>query len=86
MILSFGFSHGLPGRAARVFDVRDLSHDTNSDAFRQRCAEMVDWGTAHPGQDFAIGCEKGKHRSVVAANSVATTLKTSVMHRDRGRR
>lgn len=83
MILSFGYKQGEPRRAQKVFDVRDLSHDSSSPEFLQKYQEIVDYGRAHPGEHVAIGCDKGSHRSVVLANKVATALRTSVYHRDR---
>lgn len=83
MIMSFGKKNGLPTRAQKVFDVSDLSHDTGSPEFLSKFQEIVDYGRQHPSESIAIGCEKGKHRSVVLANKVATALRVGVFHRDK---
>ena len=83
MILSFGYGDkkGLP-RADKVFDVRDLSHDTNSPAFDAHTQEILDYAKKHPTQLIAVGCEKGAHRSRTIVDRVATKLRTSKFHRD----
>lgn len=83
MVISFGHVKGIPKRVAKTFDVRDLTHDTLSQDFLNEFQRIVDYGRNHPGEVLSIGCEKGKHRSVVLANKVATALRTSVYHRDR---
>lgn len=85
MIVSFGHDHGAPSTASQVFDLRGLSHDTNSPAFLQSFRDIVEYGRANPHGTIAIGCEQGKHRSVVMANKVATALRVGVYHRDKGR-
>lgn len=82
MILAFGYAQGEPARADKTFDVRDLTHDTNSDEFKAREREITDYGRTHPSENIAIGCKAGKHRSVVLARRAATTLRTSFMQRD----
>lgn len=87
MIVSFGHQFGVPSlHIDRVFDVRALTHDVDSPEFKAREQEIADYGRAHPTENVAVGCEKGKHRSVVLANRVATTLRTSVYHRDKSAR
>lgn len=83
MIQSFGYKHGPIVRAHKTFDVRTLTHDTNSPEFAAKRAEIQDYVTSHPGETVAIGCEKGLHRSRVLANQVATAARTSVLHRER---
>jgi RNase adaptor protein for sRNA GlmZ degradation len=85
MVISFGYRHGVPQRADHVFDVRTLTHDVNAPAFLDTFRNIVEYGRQHPNQTLAIGCEQGKHRSVVLANKVATALRTSVYLRDKGR-
>jgi RNase adaptor protein for sRNA GlmZ degradation len=83
MVISFGFDKGEPRRTPKIFDVRDLSHDTTAPDFQARIAEIIQYAQAHPGEDIAVGCDKGSHRSRVIANAVATKLRTSVFHRDK---
>ncbi len=83
MIVTFGFDVGAPpARAQKVFDVRDLSHDVDSPEFVARQMEIVEYAKAHPGENIAIGCAKGKHRSKTMGNRVATRARTGVYHRD----
>ena len=83
MITSFGYKNGdAPKRAAKVFDVRHLTHAVDSSDFKRTESEIVQYLRANPGRDIAIGCEHGKHRSRTLANRVATALRTSVYHRD----
>ncbi len=78
MIVSFGFDKGpAPVRAHKVFDVRDLTHDTKSDAFVAKEQEIVKYGQENPGQIIAVGCHKGKHRSVKLAEGVSRRLRVS---------
>lgn len=84
MIISYGAKHGVPPRVDKIFDVRTLSHDTTSPAFLDQYRTIVEYGRSCPGATIAIGCEQGKHRSVVLANKAATALRTSVHHRDKG--
>lgn len=86
MIVSFGHRYGVPKhRINKVFDVRELTHDEHAPAFLDKFQEIIEWGRAHKGDNIAIGCDKGQHRSVVLANKVASALRTSVYLRDRGR-
>lgn len=85
MVISFGYKHGAPSNVAAIHDIRDLSHDTTGDAFKQRTAQIVEDGKKQPGQSIAIGCEDGKHRSVVMASRVASALRTGLYHRDKGK-
>ncbi len=83
MIISFGYDNGEPTRVKKVFDVQDLTHDTDSPQFAEKLRTIVEYGKAHPGDQIGIGCAKGHHRSVVLANKAATQLRTGVYHRDR---
>jgi RNase adaptor protein for sRNA GlmZ degradation len=85
MIISFGFQHGAPQRVDHTVDLRAMSHDLDSDQFKQQFRDIVELGRKNPQARIAIGCEHGKHRSVAMANKVATALRVSVYHRDRGR-
>lgn len=82
MLISFGFNKGLPPKANKIFDVRDLSHDTNSPWFKARTQEVADYVTQHPLQTVAVGCDMGEHRSRVLVDRVATQLRTSKYHRN----
>ena len=83
MLISFGFDKGAPPRnAAKVFDVRDLSHDTNSPWFKARQQEIADYAKQHPLQTVAVGCDKGEHRSKVMVDRVAGLLHASKFHRN----
>lgn len=86
MITAFGYSQGAaPKRVDKVFDVRELTHDTNSDAFKDKQREIIEYGRAHPGDSIAIGCEKGEHRSVVLATRAASALRQSLYLRDKAK-
>lgn len=86
MITSFGYKHGpAPKRADKVFDVRDLTHDTNSPEFKDKQREIVEYGRAHGGESIAVGCEKGQHRSVVLASKAASALRQSLYLRDKAK-
>lgn len=84
MILSFGFKNGkgVPTNASKVFDIRDLSHDTKSIWFKARMQEILDYAKQHPKQVIAVGCEEGQHRSRVMVDEVARQLRASKFHRD----
>lgn len=83
MILAFGYKHGNPPpRLAKVFDVRDLTHDTKRADFQDRESLILHYAREHPGVDIGIGCEQGQHRSVVLARSIAKALHTSYHFRD----
>lgn len=83
MIVAFGYQHGIPHfRDAKTFDVRKLTHDTNSAEFKAAQKEILEYGRKNPQQNICIGCEKGKHRSVVLARSAASALRTSLHLRD----
>lgn len=84
MITSFGYKHdGPPSKAVKVIDVREVGHDPESMAAES--ARIIDDLRAHPVDGMvAVGCKLGAHRSVAIANRVATALKTSVYHRDKG--
>lgn len=84
MVMSFGQSHGAPTRATKTFDVTNLTHNTRSPEFLAKFQEIVDYGRSNPGAVIAIGCQQGKHRSVVLANKVSAALRTGVYHRDLG--
>jgi len=72
MVISFGFENRPPHlRPMKIFDVRDLSHDTKSPEFQAKQQEISDWVNEHPYEHCAIGCKKGQHRSVVLARNVA---------------
>jgi len=78
MIASFGYERGgAPARAKKVFDVRDLTHATGSSEFTAREEEITNYAKAHPGEDIAIGCKAGKHRSVVLAERISNRLRVS---------
>lgn len=85
MLISFGFDKGAPPKAQKVFDVRDLSHDTKSPWFTGRVQEIRDYVKAHPYQTVAVGCDKGQHRSKVIVDRVATELRISKFHRNGGK-
>lgn len=83
MILAFGYKHGGPPRGVKkVFDVRDLTHDTHREDFLQRESEIREYVRAHPGEDVAVGCDQGQHRSVTIVRSVATALHRGYHFRD----
>lgn len=82
MIVAFGYQHGIPTFATKLFDVRELTHDTNSGEFKNKQKEIIEYGRAHPCENLAIGCHRGKHRSVVLARAAASALRTSLHLRD----
>lgn len=84
MIISFGYDKsGPPHQASKVFDVRDLSHDTKSKWFTAREQEIRDYVKQHPKQTVAVGCDKGNHRSVTLVDRIAKTLRVSKFHKDK---
>jgi len=84
VIISFGFDKGPPPtRATKVFDVRDLPHDTNSSATAERLAEIIAHGKANHPSVIAIGCAAGAHRSPDLANRASLALRTGVLHREK---
>lgn len=86
MIISFGYKNGPPpARIDKVFDVRDLTHDTDSDEFKAKQAEIIAAGKKNPAQNIAVGCSQGKHRSVVLASRAASALRTSLYLRDKAK-
>lgn len=86
MITAFGYQRGdAPKRADKVFDVRSLTHDTNSGEFLDKQREIIEYGRAHPQESIAIGCEQGAHRSVVLAGKVASALRVSLYLRDKAK-
>lgn len=80
--MSFGHKHGVPKNAIKVFDIRDLSHDTKSKWFTARTQEVKDYVKQHPMQTVAVGCDDGVHRSKVMVDSIAKELRISKFHRD----
>lgn len=83
MVISFGHKHTnrtLP--SGKVFDVRELTHSHKSPDFANKAQEIIEYGRQNPNEHICIGCEYGKHRSVVLANEVGSALRTSVYHRD----
>ena len=84
MIVSFGYATGTPiPRAAKVFDVRDLTHAEHDPAFSAKREEIAEYVRAHPHETVAIGCQKGQHRSYRLAEDLARALRVSVHHRDK---
>jgi RNase adaptor protein for sRNA GlmZ degradation len=82
VLISFGHKHGVPDRVQKVFDVRDLTHNTKSPKFQERLAEIRRYISDNPGHNVAVGCEQGQHRSVILVNQLARALKVSHRHRD----
>ena len=82
MIVSFGWkqkSRVPPG--AKVFDVRELTHNTRAKAFSAKVQEIRTYAEAHPTQVIAVGCKLGRHRSPEIARQVASALRRSVFHK-----
>lgn len=84
MITAFGYQHGAPQRVDKTFDVRELTHATSSPEFLDKQREIIEYGREHPQDSIAIGCEKGKHRSVALARKAASALRVSLYLRDSG--
>lgn len=82
MIISFGYDNNPPPRAHKVFDVRDLTHQTSGPEFDAKRQEILQYVKAHPNETVAIGCKKGKHRSPRLVQDVAAAVRQSYLHRD----
>ena len=81
MLMSFGYDRRwAPMNAQKVFDVRELTHDTKSPEFQNNRKEILDYVQTHPNELVAIGCKKGKHRSKLLAQDIANTVRTSYLH------
>lgn len=81
-IVSFGFSRrSLKPQADKVVDVRELTHNLDAPEASKLIEDVCSKYEA--GQTIAIGCEKGKHRSVVLADRIAKQLGLRVYHRDK---
>jgi len=81
MLVSFGFNkRSAPSSAKKVFDIRDLSHDTKSKWWVARRQEIRDYVKQHPKLTVAIGCEEGVHRSKVMVDQIAQELRISKFH------
>lgn len=80
-VISFGYKQrALTPQADQIVDVRKLSHDLNL----PEVDDLIE-GIAKDykvGQNIAIGCEQGKHRSVELAKRLGERLKLRVQHRD----
>ena len=79
-IVSFGYDHGDPPEADRVFDIRHTRYNKES---WDREAERIHSETT-PGERVAIGDKHGHTRSVQVAERVAKELEpdVSLKHRD----
>jgi RNase adaptor protein for sRNA GlmZ degradation len=84
VIIAFGYEHGIP-RADKVFDVRELTHNTSDPEFLAKQQEITEYGREHARETIAIGCKQGKHRSVELARRVASALRQSLYLRDSGK-
>jgi len=85
MIIGFGFNHGAPKAADHIFDVRQLTHASDSPEFASKKQEIIDYCRLHPAETVAIGCRQGKHRAPMLARHVASAMRTSLYLRDVGR-
>lgn len=81
-LVTFGFDHGEPPAADRVFDVRSSKY--NSQSWQDKAEEIAN--EIEPGETVAIGCKHGETRSVHIANHVKDLLgDCEVKHLDKGK-
>ena len=80
-ILSFGYDRrSQPPQADRVVDVRSMGHNMSDPQVDTLVQNIVT--DYKPGQTLAIGCERGRHRSVEIAKRIAAKLRLRLQHRD----
>ena len=80
-VISFGYTRrSQPPQADRIIDVRSMGHNMDDPQVDVLVNNLVTDYT--DGQTLAIGCEKGKHRSVEIAKRIADKLRLRLQHRD----